>query len=63
MHIGFWLFLLVRDFTATPEGGPGCGNAILELCWLDAQRHAELFFHACHAWAATREKPLLVPGG
>ncbi len=30
------------------------GSGEYELQWLDPQQHGELFFHACHAWAATR---------
>jgi 8-oxo-dGTP diphosphatase len=33
-----------------------------QLHWLDVQRHPELFFHACHAWAATRASPGLRTG-
>jgi len=33
--------------------GPDPGAGSDELHWLDAERNRELFFHACHAWAAS----------
>ena len=41
-------------FIRATFGNERTGDGERELHWFDVHRHAELFFHACHAWAATR---------
>jgi len=41
-------------FLAELDGRPAGGEH--ELCWIDADRAGESFFHACHAWAVSRAR-------
>jgi 8-oxo-dGTP pyrophosphatase MutT (NUDIX family) len=48
-----WYRMTAVFFQAELVGEP-LDAAEHELCWLDARRHGDRFFHACHAWAALR---------
>lgn len=48
-----WYRMRAVFFRAEFEGEPVVPGEH-ELCWLDANQDAALFFHACHAWAASR---------
>jgi 8-oxo-dGTP diphosphatase len=48
-----WYEMTAVFFRAEFEGEP-LGAGEYELHWLDTARQGELFFHACHAWAASR---------
>ena len=49
---GRWFEMTATFFFAEFDGAPSSA-AEHEVCWLDAARHPDAFFHACHAWAAT----------
>jgi 8-oxo-dGTP diphosphatase len=50
---GCWYEMTAEFFRAEFEGEPlGVGED--GLLWVDPRKHSELFFHACHAWAAAR---------
>jgi len=47
-----WYEMIATFFRAEFEGGP-VSTGVNELCWVDVREQLEVFFHACHAWAAT----------
>jgi 8-oxo-dGTP pyrophosphatase MutT (NUDIX family) len=48
-----WYEMTAVFFGGEFEGEP-VGPSEHELCWLDPSTERESFFHACHAWAASR---------
>ena len=47
-----WYEMIATFFRAEVDGEPA-GPGEHQLHWLDPAQGAEVFFHACHAWAAT----------
>lgn len=48
-----WYEMVATFFRAEFEGNP-VSTGEDELCWVDSREESELFFHACHAWAAAQ---------
>jgi 8-oxo-dGTP pyrophosphatase MutT (NUDIX family) len=48
-----WYEMRASFIRATFDGEPD-GTGEYDLHWLDARQQADLFFHACHAWAASQ---------
>lgn len=50
---GCWYEMTAVFFRAELAAEPA-GDAEHELVWLDAEREADAFLHACHGWAVSR---------
>lgn len=50
---GQWYEMEATFFCGELEGNAS-GTGEHELCWIDGRQRPELFFHACHAWAASQ---------